>query len=69
MTLKEAYHRLVEEVRSDKNVVSIGLAEKGEFNPQDFMVLYLKQRVRHPYPKTYEEFPVETRIIGTIALN
>jgi hypothetical protein len=68
-TLEEAYHSLTTELRNDTNIASIGMAAKSQYNPIDYIVIYLIQRTRTAYPNPYKGFRVEVMIIGELTLN
>lgn len=67
MNLQEVAQRLKTEL-NDPNILCIGIAEKGQYNPEDHLILYLKRSVRYPYPEKYENIHVFTRIMRGIEL-
>jgi hypothetical protein len=75
MTLQEAAKKLQLELGTgrpeDGFVFNIGIAEKSQFNPEDYMVVYWcdkRAMKRAKLPATYEGFRVESRYTGKIEI-
>ena len=64
MTLQQAASSLYKSLQNDPAFFTVGVAEKGEFNPESHLVIYLKKQVRTAYPTMYEGFPVRVTVSG-----
>lgn len=66
MSLQGKAKRL-KKLLNDKNIQTIGIAEKGEFNPEEYLSIYLFQD-KQGYPTEFEGTKVQVHCIGEIKI-
>ena len=67
--LEEAAQNLRKYLGGNHHHYTIGIAAKGEFNPEDHLVVYLHIDLpKKRFPDIFEGFRVETKYIGKIEI-
>ena len=66
--LEEAAQSLRKQLGDDRSFI-IGIAAKGEYNPEDHIVIYLRdKKTNKKYPESFEGFRVEVRYMSKIEI-
>lgn len=72
MTLKEAATKFRKDFGDSEEgyrTFMVGVAEKSQYNPEDYLVVYLTKKVHHyKFPENYEGFRVEVKYSGPIKI-
>jgi hypothetical protein len=69
MNLEKKAIALRNHLKGDKNIFSIGIAEKNEYNPEDYLCIYTKYPFKPgTYPDTFDDVRVVTMHIGRVEI-
>jgi len=67
--LEQKASSLNQQLKGDRNIQSIGIAEKGQYNPEDYICIYTKKPFKPgTYPEIFEGVKVKTMHIGKVEI-